>query len=210
MGLSHEMCGVEEASASQVEATAPVGTPGTDDLVRLARAGSAIAWEMLYLRCFPRLLAYARRRLPSEEHARDAVSETMVRAVSSLDRFANEGAGFDAWLYGILRHVVLDTQRRLWREVPTEQTMPFSVATPVESSVADRLVDVEDVARLRSAFVRLTAAEQEILELRVVAGLSAEAVAAVVGRRPGAVRMAQARALARLRKQLREEGWDVA
>ncbi len=186
-----------------------VGEEPVSRLVERARKGSPEAWEALYRRSFPRLLAYARRRLPSEEHARDAVSEAMVRAVSSLERFANEGAGFDAWLYGILRHVVLDTQRRLWREVPTETPAP-NLAVAHDSTAADLVFDRDDACRLRSAFVRLSALEQEILELRVVAGLSAEAVASVVGRRPGAVRMAQARALARLRKHLSEEGWDVA
>ena len=55
-----------------------------------------------------------------------------------------------------------------------------------------------------AAFARLRPEERDLLELRVTAGLDAEEVATVLGKRPGAVRMAQARALARLRTFLEE------
>ncbi|MCP2092162.1 Sigma-70, region 4 [Actinosynnema pretiosum] len=44
--------------------------------------------------------------------------------------------------------------------------------------------------------------QREILLLRVVVGLSAEEVAVAVGSTPGAIRVAQHRALVRLRKAL--------
>ncbi len=47
--------------------------------------------------------------------------------------------------------------------------------------------------------------QREILLLRVVVGLSAEETAEAVGSTPGAVRVAQHRALARLRKSLAAE-----
>jgi len=52
------------------------------------------------------------------------------------------------------------------------------------------------------AFATLGPDDREILELRVVGGLDAEEVGLVVGKRAGAVRMAQSRALARLRAAL--------
>ena len=48
--------------------------------------------------------------------------------------------------------------------------------------------------------------QREILVLRVVVGLSAEQTADAVGSTPGAVRVAQHRALSRLRKVLTSEG----
>ena len=52
---------------------------------------------------------------------------------------------------------------------------------------------------VRAAFAKLGPADQEVLELRIMAGLSADEVAQTLGKRPGAVRMAQNRALGRLR-----------
>jgi RNA polymerase sigma-70 factor, ECF subfamily len=54
---------------------------------------------------------------------------------------------------------------------------------------------------VRVALLRLAPEERELLELRVQRGLSAEEVGVRLGKRAGAVRMAQARALQRLRRE---------
>lgn len=169
-----------------------------DDVVSLvdrARASDPDAWEALYRRVYPGLLAYARRRLDGDR-ARDAVAETMARAVAGIERFAWKGGGFDAWLFGILRHVVIDAHRARaqHRGEPIDQG---DGAGPL-----DHVLDGEEAAALRSAFDALDPADRELLELRVVAGLSAEAVGSVLSKRPGAIRMAQSRALGRLRLEL--------
>jgi RNA polymerase sigma-70 factor (ECF subfamily) len=169
-----------------------------DDLVSLvdrARASDADAWEALYRRVYPGLLAYARRRLDAER-AHDAVAETMARAVAAIDRFAWRGGGFDAWMYGILRHVVLDA----YRDGAKRRGEPVDRGDGADP--LDFVLDTEEATALRAAFERLAPADRELLELRVVAGLSAEAVGELLSRRPGAVRMAQARALGRLRQEL--------
>jgi RNA polymerase sigma-70 factor (ECF subfamily) len=66
----------------------------------------------------------------------------------------------------------------------------------------DAIVADEEAAAVRAAFAQLKPADRELLELRVIAGLSADDTAVALGKRPGAIRMAQARALARLRKAL--------
>ena len=172
----------------------------TSELVERARRSDRDAWEALYRRVYPRLLAYAMRRLDAEA-ARDAVSETMARAVANIGRYrpVPGTGGFEGWLFGICRHVVLDSQRAAGRRGygPVPETV--SHADPVEG-----LVSAEEADAVRQAFALLSDADRELLELRVIAGLSAEDAAAVLGRRPGAVRMAQSRALSRLRRHLGE------
>jgi RNA polymerase sigma-70 factor (ECF subfamily) len=58
---------------------------------------------------------------------------------------------------------------------------------------------------VRRAFAQLNDPERELLELRVIAGLSSEQVAVVLAISPGAVRMAQARALNKLRNLMPED-----
>ena len=60
----------------------------------------------------------------------------------------------------------------------------------------------EEAAEVRRAFGELSAEDQELLELRVFAGLSADEVGAILERRPGSVRMAQHRAIGRLRASI--------
>jgi RNA polymerase sigma-70 factor (ECF subfamily) len=174
-----------------------------EDVGRLAdaaREGDGDAWEALYRRAYPRLLAYAMRRLDADG-ARDAVSETMARAVANIGRYRQVpgSGGFDGWLFGICRHVVLDAQRAAGRRGYGPPPETVSHVDPAEG-----LVSAEEADAVRRAFALLSDDDRELLELRVVAGLSAEETAAALGRRAGAVRMAQSRALSRLRRFLSE------
>jgi RNA polymerase sigma-70 factor, ECF subfamily len=171
-------------------------------LVSAACEGDAAAWEALYRSIYPRLRAFFVRRV-GFEHADDGVSETMVRAVAAIDRFVWTDAGFDGWVFGIARHVSVDHHRhadraRRYRHIGRL----FAGNKPDDgtSAVDQDLVIEDDQALIRDLFSRLTPAEQEVLELRVIAGLSAEQVGEVLSRKPGAVRTAQSRALAHLRE----------
>jgi RNA polymerase sigma-70 factor, ECF subfamily len=174
-------------------------------LVARAQALDPEAWTQLYEAMYDRLYRYARRRLSNHQAADDAVSETMTRALDRIGGFAWRGGVFVAWLYGILRNVVHEQRRATGRCAGAEHLpVPVLEFTPVDHVLAS-----EEAAAVRHAFGQLRAEDQEVLELRVVAGLSAEEVAAVQGRRPGAVRMAQSRALARLRELMTSEMSDV-
>ncbi|MGH9268436.1 MAG: RNA polymerase sigma factor [Acidimicrobiales bacterium] len=182
-----------------------MGDEGLRGLVERASRREPEAWETLYRRAYRPLFAYARRRLPSEPAAEDAVSETMTRALDRIPGFTWKGAGFDAWLYGILRNVVLESQRSSARARPRGAPVdaPSGEPTPLDAALAREQHD-----EVRRAFERLSGDERELLELRVVGGLSAAGVGEVVGKRAGAVRMAQARALVRLRSLLEEVSGD--
>lgn len=171
------------------------------ELAEAARGGDPGAWEELYLLVYPRLVAFAQRRLDPEQ-AKDAVAETMARAVAGIGRVTWGSGGVEGWLFGILRHVVTDEHRRRARSTGGGASLEAEGRDLAEPS--DALLADEEAVLVRAAFARLDQSDQELLHLRVVAGLSSEAVATIVGKRPGSVRMAQARALARLRAALHE------
>jgi RNA polymerase sigma-70 factor (ECF subfamily) len=168
-----------------------------DDVVGRLRAGDPLSWETLYRRMYPSMLAYARRRLPTVEEAQDAVSEALTRTVAGLDRLADAGARPESWLFGVLRHVVMDRQRSVYRRRDLPDRREIDGPDPLEVVVVD-----EEQRAVRAAFERLSERDRELLELRVVAGLSADDVADLLDMRPGAVRTAQSRALDRLRSML--------
>lgn len=171
--------------------------PALRFLVARASRSDADAWEHLYRRSYSRLFAFARRRLDSDAAADDAVSETMLRALDRIGSFTWQGGGIDAWLYGILRNVVHEAYRRD-NKTETTSNMPDR-ADPKHREPVSALLERDGRAEIRAAFDRLSPEDREVLELRVVANLSAQGVAAATGSTPGAVRMAQSRALGRLR-----------
>ncbi len=174
------------------------GPDASVDVEKL-RAGDADAWEELYRAMYPAMAGYARRRLPSED-ARDAVAEAMARAIARCDRIAHGGATAEAWIFGILRHVVVDLQRRSYRTRRLPDKIPRLDTTWANQD--DMLIVDEDRRQVRQAFARLSARDQHILELRVIAGFSSEQVAQALGMGAGATRNAQYRALRRLRELL--------
>ncbi len=169
-------------------------------VIEAARAGDEAAWETLYRSIYPKLHAFLSRRVGIEQ-AEDVLAETMSRAVAGINSFTLGPSGFDGWVFGIARHVVVDHHREKVKrrsEAMVGSHLTAELSYPVDT--ADRLVLGDDYELIRRLFSRLDQSDQELLELRVIAGLSAEQTAAVLKKRPGAVRTAQSRALGRLRQ----------
>jgi len=163
----------------------------------------APTWDGFFDRMYPRLIAYAEHRLGSRDDARDVVSETFVRLLQGLHALERPGVTPEGWCFGILHHVVVDAHRR--HAVRRQAAVPDPTSS---HDPADAVVLTDEHSELRKAFDRLSPRDRDLLELRVVAGLSAEEVATIVSMRPGAVRMAQHRALERLRTLFEHDGDD--
>ena len=133
----------------------------------------------------------------SYEAADDVAQEVLLAVLTALPRYRDEGRPFAAFLYGVAAHKVADHHRAAVRR-------PMPVADVPES--ADGALGPEDLA-LRAADADTARAlvdllpepQRELIMLRVAAGLSAEETGAVLGMSAGAVRVAQHRALAKLR-----------
>jgi RNA polymerase sigma-70 factor (ECF subfamily) len=168
--------------------------------VEAARAGDEQAWESLYRSVYPRLRGYLTRRV-GPDHAEDVMSDTMTRAVAGIDRFEWGPAGFDGWLFGIARRAAADHHRRnsrRRREAGAVMLLSTDRTDPGPAPDEPAVISVEH-AQVRRVFARLRPEDRELLELRVIAGLSPEQVGAILGKKSGAVRTAQSRALNRLR-----------
>jgi RNA polymerase sigma-70 factor (ECF subfamily) len=137
-------------------------------------------------------------RLPGSEHAADDVAQEVCLAVlSALPRYRDEGRPFEAFVFGIAAHKVADAQRSAVRAaVPTDE-MPDE--PDLGLGPEDQVVRNSDAALVRGLLDRLPATQRELLILRVAVGLSAEETGNALGMSSGAVRVAQHRALARLR-----------
>ncbi|MEZ5218871.1 MAG: hypothetical protein R2715_20340 [Ilumatobacteraceae bacterium] len=155
------------------------------------------AWEVLYRHCRPRLLDYARRRLPDLQAAEDAVSDG-ARSVDGTHRAVFVARG---WLR---RLDVRNPSQRGVGELSVERTvgaaggaqrpMSWSRRCPAMARLRPEPGSSRRTRSLRCATrSSLPDDDREILELRVVGQLSAEQVGEVIGKRAGAVRMSQSR-----------------
>lgn len=184
-----------------VRSLGPVGPDAERELLLRARALDPDAWETVYRRSYAVFTGYARRRLPTGHDVDDVVSEALARAMDRVHVLEDHGHRLEAWVFGFLRNVVREQQRSGNRTISLRDDEEIHSDEP---GPLDRVLGDEQEASLRTAFAALAEEDQEVLWLRLVAGLSAAEVAEVVGRREGAVRMAQSRALERLRRRLEE------
>jgi RNA polymerase sigma-70 factor (ECF subfamily) len=80
----------------------------------------------------------------------------------------------------------------------------------LEAGPEQMALQSDSAARMNRLLSVLPEKQREILTLRIVVGLSAEETAEAVGSTPGAVRVAQHRALARLKNEIAGAGFDYA
>ena len=165
-------------------------------LLAAAQGGSDEAFAALWRDTNPVLLRYLRVLTP--EHAEDVAAETWVQVVRGLPRFTGDETAWRAWLFTTARRRLLD-QARLRKRHPAEPLDDVSAAEIPRTPDAEQLA-MENMATeaAMSLLSRLPQQQAEVIMLRVVAGLDTEVVAEMLGRSPGAVRVAAHRGLKKL------------
>lgn len=173
------------------------------DLVPAAVQGDRRALQRIIAIIHPRVLRYARARIgggrmPTPE---DVAQEICLAVATSIDRYSDTGRPFMAFVYGIAFNKVADAHRSMARDKlsPVEDVPDTEVATITPEDAAMVSAGSNTVRALLDS---LNEKARDIVILRVFVGLSAEETAQVMGSTPGAVRVAQHRALAKLRGQL--------
>jgi RNA polymerase sigma-70 factor (ECF subfamily) len=134
--------------------------------------------------------------------AEDIASETWLKVIKSLESFTGDEQAFRAWLTVVARNTARDHARAATRRPETpaaEPPPPLRAGGPDAADEALERLGTENALRLLAT---LPAAQAEMVALRVVLGLAPAEVARIVGRSPGAVRVAVHRALATLADRL--------
>jgi RNA polymerase sigma-70 factor (ECF subfamily) len=164
-----------------------------------AQAGDAEGIAVLYRDLQPAVLAFAASRVGGD--AEDLTADVFVTVAESLVRFQGDERGLRRWVFAIAYRKVGES----WRRARRRKTKPAPLhdlvrCLPSGDAEADALDGLSTVDAL-AAIARLGSPQAEVVLLRVVADLSVEEVAAIVGKRPGSVRALQHRALLRLARE---------
>lgn len=169
---------------------------GFPEVLAAARVGADWAWERLY-----DSVAGAVRGYLAAHGAADAdelTCEVLLQLVRGLPRFEGDEAGFRSWVFLVAHHRLIDERRRQRRDDVLARQPQETTSPGADADSETRLAEAEWGPRLR----RLTDDQRDVILLRVVADLSAEEVGRILGKKPGAVRVLQHRALTRLRADL--------
>jgi RNA polymerase sigma factor (sigma-70 family) len=179
-----------------------------DELVAGVREGSEEAFEALYRRYRPRIVAYVRGMCADHARAEDVAQEAFMSALRGLRSSDNEIA-FRPWLYEIAKNACIDHMRRAGRSAevsidsedfsPQEEGRISQSVSGTDAQVARR----KELESLQMAFGDLPASQHQILVMRELEGLSYDRI----GSRMGLSRPAVESLLFRARRTLRD-GFD--
>jgi RNA polymerase sigma-70 factor (ECF subfamily) len=151
------------------------------------------------------VLGFLRHRAPQD--ADDLAADVFVDVAEGVARFRGSEANFRSWVFTIVYRRLADLRRRAARR-RTEPSPTELISEHLADGDGER--DGMDALGTTSALARIAAlppAQAEVVLLRIVGDLSVDDVARIVGRRPGAVRALQHRALQRLARELVDVSW---
>ncbi|HPX36776.1 MAG TPA: sigma-70 family RNA polymerase sigma factor [Mycobacterium sp.] len=184
-----------------------------DAAVAEAVAGSRDALREVVEIIRPIVVRYVRARIGASERvglsADDVAQEVCLAAIQALPRYQDQGRPFLAFVYGIASHKVADAHRAAGRN-RSDPTDEVPERFSVDDGPEQMAINSDSAARMQKLLAVLPDKQREILTLRIVVGMSAEETAEAVGSTPGAVRVAQHRALARLKSEIAGAGHEYA
>jgi RNA polymerase sigma-70 factor (ECF subfamily) len=164
--------------------------------------GDRDAVDFLLRTIRPLVVRYCRARLGPAERtfasADDVAQEVCMAVLTALSSYRDRGRPFLGFVYGIAAHKVIDAHRAAGHD-KSEPVSDVPEIPEVSDGPEHRALQFESAGEMGRMLEVLPEKQREILVLRVVNGLSAEETADAVGSTPGAVRVAQHRALGRLR-----------
>lgn len=175
-----------------------------DGVLQAAQAGDEGAFARLYRDLNPALTRYLSARASGA--GQDLAAETWLAAARQLAAFRGGERSLRAWLFTIAR-------RRLIQHWRDERRHPGQLTDPGSLPELSGGIDPEEMAlgalsgRQAAGLIAgaLTPDQADVVLLRLVAGLDVDEVAAVLGKRPGTVRVLQHKAVRRLAKQFTRE-----
>lgn len=185
-------------------------------LIEQVKAADAEAWDKLSYIYTPLVYGWVRRSGIQEADSSDIVQEVFSRVLKSIGRF--EHTSFRGWLLTITRNEIRRWHRQKLSRVPGAAGGSDALAqikNVPESLPEDLLPDgVENEVDARAGLVRRTA---ELIKddfephtwkafwRSVVEGHDTAEIAADLNMKPGAIRQAKFRILARLRETLGDD-----
>ena len=173
----------------------------SDEELIVASRDDPSAFRELYDRWAEQILAYFVRRVLDVELAADLMAETFAAAYESRERFRDVGRPGGAWLYGIARRKLSHFYRHRKVEMQAARRLGMERAQIDDESAAEiaALVD-RDERRVsaQAALIRLSAAEREAVELRVIDELDYDEISSRLQITTVAARTRVHRGLARL------------
>jgi RNA polymerase sigma-70 factor, ECF subfamily len=176
------------------------------DVARKARQYDPEALSRLFDIYFEKLRRYMYYKTGDIEKAEDLAAETLTVGLENIAKFEDKGGTIGAWLFGIARNMLAREREAAGRSrtVELEEDLPLAEEEQPEKLVLVKLTHEE----LYEALGQLPDDQREVVLLRFMEGYDVKTVAGIIGKKPGAVRALQFRAVRTLKEMFEPGGAD--
>ena len=172
-----------------------------------AADGDRSAFGELYEQYVDKIYRYVHFKVGDQGDTEDLTSQTFLKAWDAIGDYEWRNYPFGAWLFRIAHNLVVDYHRARRPSVTLDDATPQLEHRASQENIRPEhlLSELITMDRVRHAVGRLTEEQQQVLVLRFFEGLSTGEVAKIMGKRRGAIRGLQFRALGALRDMLYRE-----
>ena len=175
--------------------------PGGLDRIEAAKDGVESAWAEIYIELAGPVVGYLRSR--GAHDPEDLSSEVFYQVARDIHRFDGDESKFRSWVFVIAHRRLIDQRRARSRRPDRVDESVEDLDAPA-GDVEDEVMEHVGTQQVWKVFQTLTVDQQQVLALRIVADLTLEETANVMGKRVGAIKALQHRALASVRTMIEE------
>jgi RNA polymerase sigma-70 factor, ECF subfamily len=180
------------------------GDEAFESVLEACKAGAEWAWAAVYRDLAGPVTGYLTSRSSAEPE--DTASEVFLKVARNIGTFTGDESAFRSWIFVIAHRTMLDERRNRGRRPSTTDTHLESEGAGEGGNVESEAVDQLVADELMAAFEQLSGSQRDVLALRIIAGLTVEQSAEVMGKSEGAIKALQRRALAALQRIIDLEG----
>jgi len=182
----------------------------TDDESRIiakARDGDRTALSALVTSHWPYIYRLAFAKTGNPEDAQEITQDTFLKALAALPRYQQTNAAFKTYLSRITLNLIIDYYRKHGRAPQAVDIADYNKAI-VDPGIRpeEAVIGAERRGEVARLLTLLSDEQRQVIELRIIQGLTVAEVARLMGKSGAAVKMLQQRALKKLKQLFSENG----
>lgn len=167
------------------------------------------AFDRLYAATLPRVLAYARRILMTEDAAEDCAAETYIQAWRDAAKYNSDRGPVMAWLFIICRSRAMDLLRERQRRGEISQALALELEEDAGNETENLIAQVDACSAVHPMLQQLPPEQRRLVGLAFFRDLSHSEIAAATGMPLGTVKSHIHRAISAMRQGLGIEAAEV-
>ena len=200
--VGNSIRGIEQAH----RASAAIAYPAYEikKLVEQAADGNFEAFGELYNIYIARIYRYVLYQVNDVMTAEDITEDVFLKAWKAIHSCTGKSDTFTTWLYRIAHNHLINSLRNRYKFTSIDKENADEIKDP--KSEVEKWREHQELLELLTC---LPPGQKQVIILKFIEDMDNKEIGKIVGKREGAVRVLQMRALAKLRQTLVNEQWEI-